>query len=355
MATTWACLPTASPAAGRLPESYLDRQVFGDVRALPPGLLAGVDAVVNLAAISNDPMGLAYEDVTMAINHRANVELARLARLAGVRSFVFASSCSLYGLGGDEAKTEDSTLQPLTAYARSKAASERDLAALADGAFRVTCLRFATACGWSERLRLDLVLNDFVAGAVATGEISILSDGTPWRPLIHVQDMARAIEWAVERRASQGGSFLAVNAGCDAWNFRVRDLAEAVATMLPGTRVSLSPDAPPDRRSYRVDFSLFRLLAPHHQPHHTLADTITELHTHLLEMDFHDPGFRTSRLMRLRVLATLRGQGTLTSELTWLPLPVRTPAHTQPKVPVTTARLRRMRALQAPPAQPVAA
>ena len=302
---------------GRLPESYLDRQLFGDVRALPTELLAGVDAVVHLAAISNDPMGTAYEDVTMAVNHAAGVNLARLAKLYGVRTFVFASSCSLYGLGGDEAKTETSARHPLTAYARSKAASEDDLAALADSTFRVSCLRFATACGWSDRLRLDLVLNDFVASAVATGEISILSDGTPWRPLIHVRDMARAILWAVERDTSQGGRFLALNVGADAWNFRVRELAEAVAQALPGTRVRLSPDAPADRRSYRVDFALFRRLAPHHQPQHTLSATIAERHSQLVAMGFHDPEFRTSRLMRLRVLATLREQGALTPDLTW--------------------------------------
>ena len=305
----------------RLPESYLDRQLFGDVRTLPLRLLKGVDTIVHLAAISNDPMGTAYEEVTMAINHEATVALAQLARLQGVRNFVYANSCSLYGLGGDEAKTEASPLTPPTAYARSKAASERDLALLADDHFQVSCLRFATACGWSERLRLDLVLNDFVAGAVATGEINILSDGTPWRPLIHMRDMARAIEWAVERVASPGSPFLAVNVGSDAWNFRVRELAEAVAEALPGTRVCLSPNARPDRRSYRVDFTLFKQLAPWHQPQHTLFDTIAELHYQLLEMSFHDPAFRTSRLMRLRLLASLRGEGQLTSQLNWASLP----------------------------------
>ena len=303
--------------ATRLPETRLDRQVFGDVRALPAGLLAGVDAVVHLAAISNDPMGTAYEDVTMEINHRAGIVLARRAKACGVKNFVFASSCSMYGLGGDAAKNETSDLNPLTAYARSKVATEQDLAPLADDTFRVTCLRFATACGWSDRLRLDLVLNDFVAGAVAAGEINILSDGTPWRPLIHVLDMARAIAWAVVRPADAGGNFLAVNAGSDAWNYQVRELAAAVAEALPGTRVQLNPAAAPDLRSYRVDFSLFQQLAPDHQPRQTLAGTIAELHQRLHAMGFADPNFRTSRLMRLRVLAALREQGDLTESLTW--------------------------------------
>ena len=310
---------------GRLPESYLDRQVFGDVRALPADLLAGVDTVVHLAAISNDPMGTAYEAATLAVNHEASTKLARLAKHHGVQRFVFASSCSLYGLGGDEAKSEASALNPLSAYARSKAATEHDLLALADSGFQVSCLRFATACGWSDRLRLDLVLNDFVASATATGEINILSDGTPWRPLIQVRDMARAVLWAVGRDTSQGGHFLCVNVGSDAWNYRVSELAEAVAHALPGTRVRLSPDAPADRRSYRVDFSLFRRLAPYHQPQHSLADTIAELHGQLLEIGFHDPAFRTSRLMRLRVLATLRDQAELTPELTWASPPARSP------------------------------
>ena len=322
--------------APRLPETRLDRQLFGDVRELPAGLLAGVDAVVHLAAISNDPMGTAYEEVTMEINHRAGIVLARRAKACGVKAFVFASSCSMYGLGGDAAKNETATLNPLTAYARSKVASERDLAPLADDTFRVTCLRFATACGWSDRLRLDLVLNDFVAGAVAGGEINILSDGTPWRPLIHVLDMARAIAWAVARPAAAGGNFLAVNAGADAWNYQVRELAAAVAEALPGTRVQLNPHAAPDLRSYRVDFSLFARLAPAHQPLHTLPATIAELHRQLRDMGFADPNFRSSRLMRLRVLAELREQGELTERLTWADRPVPAPA---PPVPVYRSAL----------------
>ncbi|MBJ6110369.1 SDR family oxidoreductase [Hymenobacter sp. BT523] len=322
------CLTGPAP----LPEVCLDRQVFGDVRHLPSGLLTGVNVVVHLAAISNDPMGTAYEDVTMAVNHEASVHLARVAKAHGARAFVFASSCSVYGLGGDEWKSEDAALNPLTAYARSKVATERDLTALADDKFRVTCLRFATACGWSERLRLDLVLNDFVASAVATGEITILSDGTPWRPLIHVRDMARAVLWATHRPL--GGPFLALNVGSNAWNYRVRELAEAVARNRPDTKVRLSPTGAPDRRSYRVDFDLFRQLAPEHQPLMSLDATIAELTGKLLEMWFIDPDFRTSRLMRLRVLKVLVEQGDLTPDLTWAPMPRPAPATLRPAAPV---------------------
>jgi len=166
------------------------------VRHPQPEILRGVDAIVHLAAISNDPMGKTFEEVTDAINFRASVELARQAKAAGVRSFVFASSCSMYGMADDTPRKETSPLNPLTAYAKSKVSTETELQKLADKSFRVTCLRFATACGMSDRLRLDLVVNDFVACAVTSKNITILSDGTPWRPLIHVKDMARAFDWA---------------------------------------------------------------------------------------------------------------------------------------------------------------
>ena len=195
-----------------LPECRIDAQYFGDMRRFPAELLKGIDAIVRLAAISNDPIGNKFEEVTLDINYRSSVNLATKARDAGVSSFVFASSCSMYGSADDGARTEDSQLNPLTAYAKSKVLTEQGLKPLASNRFNVTCLRFSTACGWSDRLRLDLVLNDFVAGAVASGRITILSDGTPWRPLINVRDMARAIDWAISRDMSVGGPFLAVNA-----------------------------------------------------------------------------------------------------------------------------------------------
>ena len=298
-----------------LPETLLDQQWFVDVRDLGPRELAGFDAVVHLAAISNDAMGKRFEEVTDAINHRASVELARTASQAGVARFVFASSCSVYGAAADGApRAEDSELRPLTAYARSKIDTERGLAAL-DTDMTVICLRFATACGASPRLRLDLVLNDFVAGAIASGRIEVLSDGTPWRPLIHVRDMARAIEWALVRPTDAGGRFLAINAGSEQWNVQVRDLAEAVASALPQARMSIATDAPVDARSYRVDFSRFRQLAPQHQPRETLPDTVAELAEHLRRIGFDDPDFRRSRYIRLRTLEQLVDAGTLSADL----------------------------------------
>lgn len=309
-------------AAAHLPEALLDVQHFADIRSLSDPVLAdrvlaGTDAVVHLAAISNDPIGHAYEDVTHDVNFRAGVELARRAKSAGAKSFVFASSCSVYGPADDRPRTEESEVQPLTAYARSKVFTEDGLREIASPDFRVTCLRFATACGMSERLRLDLVLNDFVASAVATGQISVLSDGTPWRPLINVRDMARAIEWAVGRGVDRGGPFLVVNAGSDAWNFQVRELAEAVARAVPGTEVSINRDAPADKRSYRVSFALFSRLAPDHQPQADLEGTIAGLREGLAAMGFSDPNFRNSSWMRLHVLHDLRQRGLLTDALRW--------------------------------------
>jgi nucleoside-diphosphate-sugar epimerase len=306
---------TTGPIA--LPEGLPHIQYRGDMRRFPESVLDGVDAVVHLAAISNDPIGNRFEDVTLDINHRASVSLARASRAAGVRSFIFASSCSMYGAAEDGPRTEDAPLNPLTAYARSKVLTERDLKPLGSPDFRITSLRFSTACGWSERLRLDLVLNDFVAGAVASGEISILSDGTPWRPLIDVKDMAQAIDWAISREQEGTPDFLAVNVGREQANYQVRDLAAAVAAAVPGTRVSVNQDAPPDKRSYRVDFTLYRKLAPDHQPAVGLDQSIRELRSGLGSMGFRDAKFRESKFMRLNILLELRKKGLLNDKLEW--------------------------------------
>ncbi|MCB0598610.1 MAG: SDR family oxidoreductase [Lewinellaceae bacterium] len=287
------------------PDIFLDLQYYGDVRRFPERILEGVDAVVSLAAISNDPIGNKFEEATMDINHRANVNIARMAKRQGVRRFVFASSCSVYGSAEDAPRTESSTLDPLTAYARSKVYSEEALEALAGEGFQVTCLRFATACGMSERLRLDLVLNDFVAGALTAGKIGILSDGTPWRPLINVRDMARAIRWACQRETQSGGPFLTVNTGSNPWNFQIKDLALATQKLLPGVEVDINKDALPDKRSYRVDFGLFQCLAPGHQPAYGLEETVKGLIGGLQAIRFNDANYRRSGLIRLNVIEEL--------------------------------------------------
>lgn len=305
-------------SADILPECRVDLQYFGDIRQFPIEVLNGVDAIVHLAGISNDPIGNKFEEVTLDINYRASIDLAKKAKEAGVKSFVFASSCSMYGSADDSARTEKSPLNPLTAYARSKVLTEKDLEPLASDKFKVTSLRFSTACGWSDRLRLDLVLNDFVAGAVASKKITILSDGTPWRPLINIKDMARAIDWAISRELANGGEFLAVNVGSDDWNYQVKDLAQAVAEVIPGTDISINKDAQPDKRSYRVNFNLFKELAPFHQPKFGLIESVKELHDGLVFLGFRDGEFRNSKYMRLNILAELQEKRLVNDKLQWI-------------------------------------
>lgn len=301
-----------------LPECYVDFQYFADIRLFSDHILNDVDAVIHLAGISNDPIGNQFEKVTFDINHQASIKLAVEAKKKKVKSFVFASSCSIYGAADDCAKNESSPLGPLTAYAKSKVLTERDLKPLASKDFIVTCLRFATACGMSDRLRLDLVLNDFVAAAVATKEIKILSDGSPWRPLINIKDMARAMDWAINRDYENGGHFTAVNIGSNQWNCQVKDLAAAVKEIMHDVKISINKDAIPDKRSYRVNFDLFKELAPDHQPQLDLTATIEELKSGLEAMDFNDKNFHDSRLIRLKVLNDFKDNGLLNEELKWV-------------------------------------
>jgi nucleoside-diphosphate-sugar epimerase len=305
-------------SADCIPEIFLNEQRFTDVRSLTAGDFAGVDAVVHLAAVSNDPIGHCFEAATEAINFRASVDVATAAAEAGVRNFIYASSCSVYGAAADgRARKETDAVHPLTAYAKSKIAAEESFRQMDRRGMTVTSLRFATACGMSERLRLDLVLNDFVASAVTCGEIKVLSDGTPWRPLIDVKDMARAIDWAIARQPDNGGGCLVVNVGSDDWNFQVRELAETVARAIPSTNVSINKAAPPDKRSYRVDFGLFAKLAPEHQPTVKLDQSITDVRKGLSSISFQDANFRESQFVRLNALNRHVVEGRLSDDLIW--------------------------------------
>jgi len=231
---------------------------------------------------------------------------------------VFASSCSVYGAASEFAKKEDDALNPLTAYAKSKIDTELGLQELASESFIITCLRFATACGFSDRTRLDLVVNDFVAGAISNGVINILSDGSPWRPLIHISDMARAMDWAVCRKLDNGGSMLIVNAGSDNWNYQVKELADVVAAEIQGTKIEINVNAPPDKRSYKVDFSKFKELAPQYQPKVSLTDTVRGLRDGLENMGFSDGDFHNSDFMRLNVLNNHIISKRLSKDLVWV-------------------------------------
>jgi len=299
------------------PEISYDVQYYGDIRKLDEIIFHGVGVVIHLAAISNDPMGNNFSDVTAEINSKASENVAEVAKRAGVKKFIFASSCSMYGTADSKAKKENDSLNPLTAYAKSKVYMEKVLEKLSDDNFQGTCLRYSTACGMTPRLRLDLVLNDFVASALTTGKIEILSDGTPWRPLIDVQDMVRAIQWAVERDNDQGGKFVAVNVGKNEWNYQVVDVANTVSKRIPNTKIDINKDAAPDKRSYQVDFSLYESLAPNHLPQVDLNQSIDELVAGLQKMNFQDQNFRVSEMMRLKVLQNLQDKKLLDKNLCW--------------------------------------
>lgn len=294
-----------------------DQQIYGDVRNFDTNLLKDVSSIVYLAAISNDPMGNVFEQQTLAINQKAAVDIARAAKANGVENFVFASSCSSYGFGGDTAKSEDDEVNPLTAYAKSKVFAEQELQSLADVDFAITALRFATACGASPRLRLDLVLNDFVANAVVNSKITILSDGSPLRPLIDVQDMAKAIDWACQRQPNEGGAFLRINAGSNDWNFSVREIAQKVQSVFPETDISINADAEPDKRSYKVNFDLFKGLAGEYYPSRTLEQSIEEIAACVRSSNIDLSDFRSSHLMRLNVLKQLKESNRLDNDLYW--------------------------------------
>jgi nucleoside-diphosphate-sugar epimerase len=288
---------------GIVGDTLLDRQFYGDVRKFDADILTGFDAVIYLAAISNDPMGNAFEKPTLDINFHEAVVIAEQAKKKGVKHFVFASSCSVYGSADTAPRTEQSEVNPLTAYAKSKVFAEQGLEPLADSTFHITCLRFATACGYSDRLRLDLVLNDFVASAIADKKITILSDGTPWRPLIHVKDMARAMDWAIQRK--EGRDFLVINTGSNQWNYQVKELAQAVQQLFGDIEVSINPNAQPDKRSYKVSFDLYEKLAPQHQPQVSLPEAVEDLKNGLQSFGFNDKNFRQSDLIRLKTIQKL--------------------------------------------------
>jgi nucleoside-diphosphate-sugar epimerase len=296
-------------------DHLLDQQIYGDVRTFDFEFLHGVDHVIYLAAISNDPMGNVYADETQHINALAALNIAKEARSRGIKSFAFASSCSIYGSGGDQIRTEESELQPLTAYAKSKVEAENLLKPLASNEFIVTCLRFATACGASPRLRLDLVLNDFVINALVNKKIEILSDGTPWRPLIAVEDMCEALDWASTRLKENGGNFLAVNTGFDDWNFQIRDLAFLVLDVIPGTEVTINSDAPADKRSYRVSFSKYHQLSGQETSKSEIHQVIKKMITIVTEEKYSDKNFRESIYIRLNYLKRMMESNRLSNQL----------------------------------------
>jgi len=297
------------------PDTIYDFQIYGDIRTSNFDFLDGIDIVVHLAGISNDPMGNNFEKVTSQINSDSSYKFAKIAKEKGVSKFIFASSCSMYGSANSDPKKEADSLNPLTAYARSKLFMEEKLKLLSDNSFESTCLRYSTACGMSSRLRLDLVLNDFVASSISNKSIEILSDGSPWRPLIDVQDMSRSIAWAISRNS--GENFLAINVGKNEWNYQVKEIANTVADVLGGVKVKINSDASPDKRSYKVDFSLYESIAKDFLPSVSIEQSAIEIYDGLKKINFSDKDFRNSSLIRLKTLNMLKESSFLTEDLYW--------------------------------------
>jgi nucleoside-diphosphate-sugar epimerase len=278
-----------------------DRELQRDVRALTAADLAGCDCVMHLAAISNDPMGAIDAQLTFDINRDASIRLAKLAKEAGVPRFLFAGSCSVYGKGEKLDLDESDPLNPLTAYAQSKIETEGAVSALADASFSPVFLRNATAYGHSPMLRIDLVVNNLLGSALSYGEIRIQSDGTPWRPLIHCRDIARAFV-AFAEAPREAVHNRAVNVGGNAENFQVRDVADQVKRLIPTAQVTYTGEVGADPRNYRVNFDLLGRVLPSFRLEYTLARGMEELHRKMVEHAFGREDFEGDRFVRLRTL-----------------------------------------------------
>jgi nucleoside-diphosphate-sugar epimerase len=285
-----------------------------DLRDAAPAGLAGYDAVVCLAALSNDPLGDLNPDVTYSVNLDGTLRLARAAKAAGVPRFLFSSSCSLYGAAGSAAVAEDADFYPVTPYGESKVAAERELSALASDDFSPTYLRNATAYGASTRQRLDIVVNNLTAIAVTAGEVRLQSDGTPWRPLVHIEDISRAFLAVLEADRSLIHDE-AFNVGRDEDNVQIRDVAEMVRDAVPGSGLSFADGAGPDLRNYRVDFSKLSSVFPGLKMEWTVAGGIDELVAAYAEHGLTYDDFTSSRYVRLRRIKELLDDGVVDGQL----------------------------------------
>jgi len=293
-------------------------ELLQDIRDVEVKDLKGFDGVLHLAGLCNDPLGDLNPDLTTSINLRGSMRLAERSKAAGVRRFIVASSCSMYGASGDGLIDESAPLAPLTSYAYSKAATEEQMSKLAGPGFSPTFMRNATAYGSSPRLRLDLVLNNLVASAYATGKILIKSDGTPWRPIVHIEDITAAALAALEApiEAVHNQSF---NVGESGENYQVKDLAEIVRQTVPGSKVEYAPDGGPDLRCYRVNFDRIRQVLPAFRPKWTARLGAEQLYRDYQRFGLRPEDVEGSLYQRIGRVRRLLSAGALQADLTWAP------------------------------------
>jgi nucleoside-diphosphate-sugar epimerase len=301
---------------GPEPERSAISEIEKDIRDLTARELAGIDAVLHLAALSNDPLGDLNPDLTYDINHRASVRLAQLARQAGVSRFIFSSSCSNYGAGGDDWLTEESAFNPVTPYGKSKVMVEQDVSQLADDGFTPVFLRSATAYGVSARLRFDLAVNNLVAWAFTTGRVYLKSAGTSWRPFVHIEDMSRAFVAALHapREVVHNQAF---NVGRTDENYRIRDIAQIVVETVPGSRIEFAPDAEPDKRNYKVNMDKIARTLPEFKPQWTVRRGVQELLAAYEAVGVTVDEFEGSRYRRVSHIKALMANGRLGADLRW--------------------------------------
>jgi nucleoside-diphosphate-sugar epimerase len=294
-----------------------NEQIIKDTREIDKNDLSGAYAICHLAALSNDPMGALNESLTHEINHRASVNIAKLAKSVGVEKFIFSASCSMYGIAdGDIALDETAEFAPVTAYAISKVNTEKDVKPLGDHNFSVTFLRNATAYGVSPKLRLDLVVNNLIGWAMTTGEIRIMSDGSPWRPLVHAEDIARAFVAVVETVSKDvnGKSF---NVGVENENYQIKDIAKLVGKVVPNCKVVITGEHPSDSRSYRVDFTKIANELPAFKPKWKLPQAIENIYLNYKKFGMDDERFNGRYFNRLQQLEHLMKRGAINNDLYW--------------------------------------
>ena len=287
-----------------------------DLREVTSDHVKGFDAVIHLAGLSNDPLGDLNPDCTYDINHRASIRLAEAAKKAGVKRFIFSSSCSNYGAGGQDMLTEESDFNPVTPYGESKVLVERDLSRMADESFSPTYLRNATAFGISPRLRGDLVLSNLVGYALTTGEVLMKSDGTPWRPLVHIEDISRAFLAALEADIDLVHDE-AFNVGRTDQNFRISEIAEMVVGEVPGSKIEYAPGAGPDKRCYRVDCDKIRRVLPAFKPQWTVQAGVKEAHEAFKAENLQLDEFTSARYLRIKHVRELMEKGLIDKDLRW--------------------------------------